>query len=50
MKKRDPQKHAKYDKQARKRAAYEKARKLKQKALKNSASQVVRTVGDSRQD
>jgi hypothetical protein len=38
MKKRDPKKHAKVDKQARKRALYEKARKLKQKALKSSAS------------
>jgi hypothetical protein len=35
MKKRDPKKHAKYQKAALKRAQYEKARKLKQKALKN---------------
>ncbi|MDB5184686.1 MAG: hypothetical protein JWN38_494 [Candidatus Saccharibacteria bacterium] len=34
MKKRDPVKHAKIDKAARKRAAYEKARKLKLKARK----------------
>lgn len=36
MKKRDPKKHSKVDKQARKRAQYEKTRKLKQKALKNN--------------
>lgn len=34
MKKRDARKQVKKDTQARKRAAYEKARKLKQKALK----------------
>jgi hypothetical protein len=38
MKKRDPKKHAKLDKQARKRALYEKARKLKKKAQKNLTS------------
>jgi hypothetical protein len=38
MKKRDPKKHAKADKQARKRAQYEKARKLRQKARKNLIS------------
>lgn len=34
MKKRDPKKQLKLDKQSRKRAQYEKARKLKQKAKK----------------
>lgn len=46
MKKRDPKKHAKIDKQARKRAAYEKARKLKQKAQKNLNSQKVDAVSN----
>jgi hypothetical protein len=36
MKKRDPKKQAKLDKKARKRAQYERARKQKQKAIKNS--------------
>ncbi|CAN5397283.1 hypothetical protein BH09PAT4_BH09PAT4_00300 [soil metagenome] len=38
MKKRDHKKQAKLDKQARKRALYEKARKLKQKTVKNLPS------------